>query len=103
MNKDWEEQFKKELESYNWKGMAKAYEKQKIEWNAKNWEKFVKEIRTQLLARVREEVISIDLLNFCSAHREPEKDCDICGVNWRINLYRKEQLKKLEIISEEVK
>ena len=42
------------VKSFDWKGLAKAYEKSQISWNARNWEKFLKTIRQTERGRIIE-------------------------------------------------
>ena len=63
-------------------------------WVAKHLSRAVAKERTQLLARVREEVIGKKI---------PYSDTTDVNVMMALNIRIKEQLKKLEIISEEGK
>lgn len=59
--KDWEKLLKSFLKTHDFKGLAEAYEKQKISWNTENWKNFIEGIRAsekKALLKELKEVLS---------------------------------------------
>lgn len=54
------ESWEKLLKNYDFQGMAEAYEKEQIRWNAENWKKFIRAVENRILDRVEKEVIGED-------------------------------------------
>ena len=94
MNKEWEEEFDKKFSVFDGgQNIIKP-------GTYSSWVKtFIAKQRTQLLARVREEVIGEETHQYCDNFNHDRS----CQKEIGSDLLKREQLKKLEIISEEGK